>query len=544
MKNKLLHILLALALTVSAALPAAAAPSPSPSATADTEEASPSPSARSGRESPSPSPKKSSPSPSAKPDQDDEADSDKQDKSPSPSPTGKKSSSAKDSDTADSEKNDSEDDSAAAEETQDPEDFPDVHAEAALLVDMNTGAVLLAKNENQKMYPASTTKILTAILTLEKSNLSDVVVASEEAIAPITNEHSQLGIVPGEELTVEQLLYALLVQSANDAANVLAEHVGGSIRGFVDMMNARARELGAVNSNFANPHGFHDPNHYTTASDLALLARHAMKNETFREIVATKTYDLPPTNKCEKTRKLSNTNHLVSKYRNTSLFYQYATGIKTGHTDESGDCLVASATKGDINLLSVILGCENENEKDKAYSFTDTTALFQHVFDNFKYHKIASTSEVVADSSVYEAKKRIRVTLGPAQNVEMLLPNNTDPNQIQAETALNEKIAAPIQQGQVLGRITYTLNGKTLISTDLVALNEVERDEIIHVINSILGFLLNPFVLIPLIVILLLLIYININRRKRRKQRRSRLSYTTRQDRQSINNHYQRRRKR
>ncbi|GEM_PF-182033 len=535
MKNRLLYALMTVVLSVSITLPALAAPSasPSPSAKTDTEETSPSPSAKSDKESPSPSPKKASPSPSAKANEDD-ADKDKK-SSASPSPTAKKEDTS--SNKADNSKEDQED------ERQDPSVFPTVHAEAALLLDMNTGAVVYAKNEKQKMYPASTTKILTAILALEKGNLSDIVVATEEAISPITKEHSQMGILVGEELTVEQLLYALLVSSANDAANVLAVHIGGSISGFVDMMNARARELGAMDSNFVNPHGFHDANHYTTASDLATLARYAMKNEKFREIVATKTYDMPPTNKYEKNRKLSSTNHLVSKYRNTSLFYKYATGIKTGHTDESGDCLVASATKGDINLLSVLLGCENEDNKEKAYSFTDTTALFEHVFNNFKYHKIASTTEVVADSNVYEAKKRIRVTLGPAQNVEMLLPNDTDPNEIKAETTLNEKIAAPIKQGEVLGHIQYTLNGKTLISTDLIALNEVKRDEIIHVINSILRVLLNPFVLIPVIGIILLLIYININRRKRRKQRRSRLTYTTRQDRQSTNSHYQRRRK-
>lgn len=536
MKKQVLSVLMTVLITVSIALPGLAAPSasPSPSSKPDTEEASPSPSAKADKESPSPSPKKSaSPSPTAKASNDEDKD---KKSSASPTPTIKK----------DDQKTDSEKDTEKGpqdEQKKDPSEFPEVHAKAALLLDMNTGAVLYAKNEGQKMYPASTTKILTAILALEKGNLSDVVVATEEAISPITIEHSQMGIKVGEELTLEQLLYALLVSSANDAANVIAIHIGGSIDGFVDMMNARARELGATNSNFVNPHGFHDANHYTTASDLALLARHAMKNEKFREIVATKTYDMPPTNLYEKDRKLSSTNHLVSKYRNTSLFYKYATGIKTGHTDESGDCLVASATKGDINLLSVLLGCENENNKEKAYSFTDTTALFEHVFNHFKYHKIASTSEVVADSNVYEAKKRIRVTLGPAQNVEMLLPNDTDPNEIQAETTLNEKIAAPIRQGEVLGHIQYTLNGKTLISTDLVALNEVKRDEIIHVINSILRIILNPFVLIPLLGIILLLIYININRRKRRKQRRSKLSYTTRQDRHGTSSHYQRRRK-
>lgn len=429
------------------------------------------------------------------------------------------------------------------EEQVDPAGFPVPHAKAALLLDMNTGAVLYAKDEHKKMYPASTTKILTAILAFEKGNLADTVIATKEAIEPITYEHSQLGILVGEELTLEQLLYALLVSSANDAANVIAVHIGGSLDGFAEMMNTRAQELGATGSHFTNAHGYHDDNHYTTAADLAIFARHAMEIEKFREIVATKTYDLPPTNKCDEDRKLSSTNHLVSKYRNRDLFYQYATGIKTGNTDEAGNCLVASATKGNINLLSVVLGCENENSSDLAYSFTDTTALFEHVFEHYTYHKLASTTEVVADSKVYEAKKRIRVTLGPARNVEMILPKDAHLEEIQKEVVLNESIAAPIRQGEVLGQITYSLHGKTLISTDLVALNEVKRDGIMHLINNILRVLLKPYVLIPVILIAFLLIRNDIRRRRRRKKRRSRLSHTNRQNRQSVENQYQRYRK-
>lgn len=501
MKNRILQVLLACILAASMTVPALAAPS-----------ASPSPSAGSKTES---SAKKSpSPSPSAKADKDEDEEEDK-----------KKS------------KDETED-----KEEKDPSVFPETHAKAALLMDMNTGNVLYSHNENKKMYPASTTKILTAILALEKGNLSDTVVATKEAIDPITLDHSQLGILVGEEMTLEQLLYALLVNSSNDAANVIAVHIGGSLEEFADMMNEKAKEMGATNTHFVNAHGYHDDDHYTTAADLAIFARYAMENETFREIVATKTYTLPPTNKEEEERKISTTNHLISKYRNTNLFYQYANGIKTGNTEEAGNCLVASATKGNINLLSVVLGCENENSSDQAYSFTDTTALFDHVFENFKYHKIASSTEVLADSKVYEAKKGIRVTLGAAQDVEMLLPNDTDTDKIQAETTLNEEIKAPIRQGDVLGSIRYTLNGETLLESDLVALNEVKQDKILHFIHGILNFIFNPFVLIPVLLIAALLIYSNIQRRRRRKRRRSRLTYTNRQNRREPDR-YQRRRK-
>lgn len=497
-RHSLYSIFITAALVLSICIPALAAPDASSSP-------SPSPSARSSA-SPSPSASaagSASPSPSARP-------------SASPSPSARSSASPSPSANA----------SNSPEPTVDPEVFPEVHAESALLLDMNTGKVLYSKNEKAKMYPASTTKILTGIIALEKGTLSDVVVATQEAIEPITLEHSQMGVRVGEELTLEQLLYGMLVYSANDAANVIAVHIAGSLDAFAQMMNDKAKELGAADSHFVNAHGFHDADHYTTASDLAAIARYTMKNEKFREIVSTKTYRIPPTNKYDEERVLSNTNHLISRYRVTSLYYEYATGIKTGHTDESGDCLVASATKDDINLLSVLLKCENENTRDKAYSFTDTVALFEHVFDNYKYHEIASVGDVVADSKVYEAKDGIRVTLTPEQSIETLLPNDTDIETISAETTLNNQIAAPIRKGDVLGSIQYTLDGDVLATANLIAVNDVERDAVIHAIHIVLNILLNPFVLIPLIGIILLLIYVNVNRRKRRRSRRSKLSYT------------------
>ena len=524
MRNRILQMLIACILAASVVTPALGAPSasPKPSAKTKVEEASASPTAKASK-------KKAD-------------DADSNEKKETESPSEKKKNNDKDDEASDAKRESGKEKEDAEEEIKDPSVYPELHAGAALLLDLNTGAVLYAENENKKMYPASTTKILTAILALEKGNLADTVIATEEAIEPITNEHSKLGILVGEEFTLEQLLYALLVSSANDAANVIAVHIGGSLDNFAEMLNARAQELGATGTHFTNAHGFHDDDHYTTASDLALFARHAMKNETFRELVAVKTHTLPPTNKHDEDRKISTTNHLISKYRNTKLFYQYANGIKTGNTDEAGNCLVASASKGNINLLSVVLGCENENTSDKAYSFTDTTALFDHVFENFQYHKLASAAEVLADSKVYEAKKRIRVTLGPKEDIEMILPNDTDVTKIQSETTLAEKIKAPIHQGDVLGKITYTLNGETLIETDLVALNDVKQDMIMHFINSILHFIFHPFVLIPVLAIAALLIYSEINRRKRRRRRRSRLTYTNRQNRREPDK-YQRRRR-
>ena len=183
---------------------------------------------------------------------------------------------------------------------------PTLNAQSAIMIDMKTGKVIYNKNADTKLYPASTTKILTAIIALEKcEDLSTVVTASHAAIDPITLEDSHMGILVGEQLTLEQLIYGMLVYSANDAANVLAIHIAGSLDAFAQMMNEKAQSLGASNSHFMNPHGFHDDEHYTTASDLAVIARYAMGNEKFREIVKTARYIIEPTNKYEETRYLT-----------------------------------------------------------------------------------------------------------------------------------------------------------------------------------------------------------------------------------------------
>lgn len=407
------------------------------------------------------------------------------------------------------------------------ESSPAPHAEAAILMDMNTGKVLYAKNENAKMYPASITKIMTAILTLESGiDFSEVVTATEEAIHPITNKHSHMGILVGENLTIENLIYGMMVYSANDAANVLAVRVGGSLDGFVQMMNDKASELGAVNTHYANPHGFHNDNHYTTASDIAIIARYAMQNETFREIVKTDIYTMEATNKYNETRYLSSTNHLISRRRQLKYYYDKAIGIKTGYTDESGYCLASAAVDGETELLSIVLNCHNIVEEESGlYSFIDSKSLLEYGFNNFKYITIAPAGTVVADSSVYEAKDNIRVTLTPQTDISNILPIDIDTNEIKAESIINEKIAAPISKGDVLGSITYTYKGEQIGAGPLVAVNDVEKDYIIAAIHLVIKIITHPVFIILLLIILYLRFTAKNRRKKRRKNRRSKLNH-------------------
>lgn len=415
--------------------------------------------------------------------------------------------------------------SPIANEEQIADEIP-IDAKAYVLADLKTGKVLKSKNENDKMYPASITKIMTAILALENlTDFSEVVVATEEAISPITMKHSHMGILTGEELTVENLLYGMLVYSANDAANVLAVRIGGSLENFVLMMNQKATELGATNTNYKNPHGFHDDQHYTTAHDVAIIAQYAMKNETFRKIVSTDMYTIEPTNKYKETRYLSSTNHLMSRRRMLDYYYGKTIGIKTGFTDEAGSCLAAAAKNGDTEILTVVLNCPNTYGEDGQNAFVQTRRLFDYAFDNFEYTTIAANGDVVSDSGVYEAKDNVRVALTPKYDISSMLRKDIDKKQITSNKVLNEKIAAPIKKGDVLGTIEYSYQGEVLGNAELIAVNDVKKDYIIATIHLIGKILFNPIFIIAVILIVYIVISSKIRRDKRRRKRRSRMKY-------------------
>lgn len=411
-------------------------------------------------------------------------------------------------------------DSSAEESAETKKDaFPQPRAKAALLVDRKSDRVIYSAHADEKMYPASLTKMMTALLAFEKGNLADVLTTTDTALADITYLHSRIDLKSGEQMSLENMLTALLVSSANDAANVIAEYISGDIPSFVELMNTRAKELGMENTHFANPHGFHDDNHYTTANDLAKLAREVLKNQKFCEIVKIKTAKLPATN-ISKERTISSTNHLISRYRNTFHYYPYATGVKTGSTTEAGNCLVATAEKNGMSLLSVVLGCENADQNENAYSFVDTKAMFEYVFNNYKSVTVAHSSDVIADSKVYEAKDGTRVALSPSKDISMLLPADYKAEEIQTQTKLDDNISAPIEKGALMGYVTYSFRGETMETAELYAANEVKRDNLLHFLHIVGGILFSPFVIIPVLLIAAFLILNAYSRMQRRKRRR------------------------
>jgi D-alanyl-D-alanine carboxypeptidase (penicillin-binding protein 5/6) len=402
------------------------------------------------------------------------------------------------------------------------EKAPDVkYAEAAVLMDLDSGRLLYSKNPQEKLYPASTTKMMTAIIALETGNMSDTVTATYAALKDITLDDSHMGILIGEELTMEQLVNGMLVYSANDAANVIAIHLAGSVEAFAEKMNEKAAELGMKNTHFVNACGVHDDNHYTTAEDLAILGKYCMQNETFREIVKQPSYSMPATNKYAMERNLPSTNLFLSKTRSTAHYYQPCIGIKTGHTSQAGYCLVSAAEYNGISLLSVVMKCNNTNEQAGAYSYIDSKTLFEFGFNNYELKALAEPGTIVADTKVYEAKGNVRVSATVPDEVKALIPVNADAEtDIEKDAQLPEQIDAPISKGDKIGTVTYSYDGKDIGKADLVAVNDVERNEIIHAVHISLGVITSPFFFIPVIIIIILIIIANHQRRKRERKRR------------------------
>lgn len=283
---------------------------------------------------------------------------------------------------------------------------PTLDARNALLMDETNGRMLYGKAEKEKAYPASITKVMTALLVLEAVDRGDLsvsqpITASYEAANSIDEDSSTAGIEEGEVLTVEQLLYCLLVVSANEAANILAEAVSGSVTDFVALMNQRAAELGCEGTHFANTNGLPDPDHYTTAWDIYLIAREAMKHDLFMTICGSKSYDVPATNKSD-VRELHSTNALISNWRMLGYLYDYADGLKTGFTDEAGYCLVASALKDGRRFISVVLGSDTKNigGETKIMSFVDSATLLDWGYNSFTMQTVFTKDDLIQELPV------------------------------------------------------------------------------------------------------------------------------------------------
>lgn len=405
-------------------------------------------------------------------------------------------------------------------------EVPDIVAETGVIIDARTGVVLYNKQMDKQEEPASTTKMITGLLAMEKLDLNQVVTIDEET--PFT-KGSRIYLLEGEQITVENLLYALFLESANDSAVALAKEMGGTVENFADMMNERAKELGAKNTNFINPNGLHSDGHLTTAYDLAMIAKGAMQNETFRQYVSTYQHTVPATNK-QDTRYFYNTNRLLYDTKTKvsangvlrAAKYEGAIGIKTGYTTEAGGCLVSGAERNGTELISVVMKSTDGGR------FGDSIALLDWGFANYKTVKTAEQGSDLGSIKVTHGKEK-EVTAVAKTDGYATLSIDEKSSDLKKVLKLNEKAIAPIEKGQNVGTVEWYKGNILVGSVEAVASEAVEKGGLLTALSitnskmsksytTMLGF---STITSAAIAALVTIRNNNIQRRKRRRAERA-----------------------
>lgn len=417
-------------------------------------------------------------------------------------------------------------------------DDPKPHCTSAIVVDGDNNEVLYDYNAYEKRYPASVTKIMTTLVVLRAIDAGELtldtqVTASKEAVT-LPEGSSTAGIVEGEVLTIEQLLYCDLLPSGNEACNILAEALCGSEEAFVERMNQTAADLGMTGTHFANPHGLHDPDHYTTAYDIYLMASAAMKYDIFRKIVSTPTYTLEPTNKVSEPRVLHSTNALISNWYVSGVTYSKAIGIKTGYTEEAGRCLASAATdEQGRTFYCVVLGSEYAQDAAgnwKFYSFSESSRLLEWAFNNFSRTTLLSetSDNVIREIPVTLAGDVGHVLAQPVGSIEATVPEY-DPAKAELKMDLPKSLEAPIQKGQVVGSVSLIYNGINYGSLDMVATDDVERSNFqytMKVISDTWALWWVKLLVIAVVVLILLAVFYLLFIRPAQRGRRRKYAYS------------------
>lgn len=409
---------------------------------------------------------------------------------------------------------------------------PELPAEAVIMVDMDSGNILYEKNMYQRRSPASLTKIVTCLLAVEaieagEISADELITAGEDCRRGLDEESSSVGIVPGEEMAFADLIRCSLITSANEACNIIATAVSGSIDAFILKMNERAKALGCTDSNFTDTNGLSSENHYTTAYDLYLITIEALKHPLFAEICNTRLAEIPPTNMYV-SRIIHNSNALISpgSIYGGDYVYQYACGVKTGYTYAAGYCLVSTAKKGEEEILCIVLGCDGPNNKgiEQYTNFDNSITLYNWAFENFEYRNIISAEEPIQTVSVSLAEGNDQLLLYPEKDVRLLLPADIGDDQIvRSVTTYHDKLVAPIRRGTALGHVDVYVGDirEPLVSVRLQCRAEVELSKTEFFKARVYEYLEKLWVkLIILIVLALVFIYISLFFRYRKMRRK------------------------
>jgi len=407
---------------------------------------------------------------------------------------------------------------------------PTHEAAAVLLMEENSGQVLYEYHADDRIYPASTTKIMTALLAIEavesgQAALTDTVVASSTAMEGLSLDGSTANIQVGEVMSYENLLSCMMVSSANEACNILAEYIDGSVEAFVARMNQRAQELGCTGTQFTNTNGLPDEVHYTTARDLYLITKQALSYPLFVKISNTVTTTIPKTNRSD-VRILETSNELIAP--GSRNYYEAAAGVKTGYTSAAGSCLVSTAANEEMQLVSIVMGIGAETE---ATSFSTARAIYEWAFDSFSMQEVLRETELITQVSVSLGLDADSVVLKPQSTLSLLLPNDVEQADFLREIVIyseeaGEALTAPINTGAELGEIVVSYNGVPYGPIKLVANSSVDLSRTEYLKSEIAATLNKVWVRVAIIFFaLLLILYVvfvikyNLNREKRQKSK-------------------------
>ena len=436
---------------------------------------------------------------------------------------------------------------------------PNIASPSAIVIDASTGTILYGKNINDKYYPASTTKVLTGIIALENANLDEVVTFSHNAVYSLESGSTHIGIMENEQVKMEDCLYGLMLASANEVANGIAEHIGGSIDGFADIMNEYATNIGCTNSHFTNPSGLHNDEHYTTSHDLALIARYALRNEKFQEIVKTRLYRIPATNKIDEERVFSNHHQMLmgTKEGYTQYKYEDCIGGKTGYTSKARHALVTYGRRGDTTLVAVVM---NTSVHDQ---YLDSTALLEYGFNNFSTYNISKaegTSSLNSDDlelfNRYYNISNYEDSISIDSDSSVIIPNSVEFSSLRKEINYNTDIKLTEGKNNI-GNVTYYYGDKVVGTSDInlnctsesltpiltmpdeMTSNNTDDEKkesggFIKILKNI-GIIL---ICIVGIVLLFLLVLVIINEVRWRRRRKRRLSYDISSRRKRRNRHF------
>lgn len=405
-----------------------------------------------------------------------------------------------------------------------------VNSEAAYMVSLDTDTVIYAKNEQQRVYPASLTKIMTLILLLE--NVDDLSGTYVTAPYALFDEFANVGastadIWPGETVNMQDLAYGLMLRSACEAANIIGWYVGGeSLENFFTMMNEKAKEIGAVNTHFVNAHGLFDENHYTTAYDMYLITRYAIDHvPLFEDISCAKSWTMEATDVHPEERVIYHTNTMLDQGRGGEYYYPYVRGIKTGTLPESGRNLATMGSKNGYSYLLLTLGApqydENGNQYAENLAYEDQINLYNWAFDGFQYTTVVSEGEDIMEFAVEQASDKDYVLLKAKTEFGTLLPTNIDKTSVQRILPEKQTLIAPIEAGTVLGQMELRFEGETLTTIDLVAAESIERSEMLYILDKLKilldsGWFKIAAITLGILVIFYIILFSVLNRRRKK----------------------------